>query len=131
MNLRVFITERVTKKPNGDRDTQRHPSSHFKVWLENVEDGPSMMVFDVDQFDSFHCHIDGTRDAKLREAREYAEQLVAILQCDYNSHTVTEKEDYSEDAFKQALEYLGLVSEFTDEKFYDADKIREFVARFK
>lgn len=71
--MRIEIHETVSQQPNGDRDTRRHPSSSFKVVL--INGNKTATLFKNDQFDSFHCHISGTRQQYLAEAQKEALHL--------------------------------------------------------
>ncbi len=71
--MRIEIHETVSQQPNGDRDTRRHPSSAFRVVL--INGNKTATLFKNDQFDSFHCHISGTRQQYLAEAQKEALHL--------------------------------------------------------
>jgi hypothetical protein len=76
--MKIKIFETVSLMPNGDRDTQRHPSSAFEVVLEN-DKGDKFTVFKNNQFDSNWCSIKGSRQGHLNAAFFQAEELATVL----------------------------------------------------
>jgi len=80
--MKIEIHETVSQQPNGDRDTRRHPSSAFKVVLINGD--KKSTLFSNDQFDSFHCHISGTRQGHLNEAQKKALEIGETMGCEVN-----------------------------------------------
>jgi hypothetical protein len=85
--MRIEIHESVSQQPNGDRDTQRHPSSAFKVVL--INGNKTATLFKNDQFDSFNCHIDGTRQSFLNEAQKEALHFGETMECDVDINPST------------------------------------------
>lgn len=80
--MKIEIHETVSQQPNGDRDTRRHQSSAFKVVLINGD--KKSTLFSNDQFNSFHCHIDGTRQSYLNEAQKKALEIGETIGCEVN-----------------------------------------------
>lgn len=76
--MKIIVTEDITMRPNGDRDTNRHPSSAFTVFIEG-DDGKRVSVFHNDQYDRWWVHIDGLRIDYLNEANKKAEELSRLL----------------------------------------------------
>lgn len=76
--MRIEIHERREFKPNGDRDTLRHPCSSFKVVIV-TDAGKSAVVFENSQWDRFFSHIKGTRQQCLTEAQEKAIDIGKII----------------------------------------------------
>lgn len=80
--MRIEIHEQVAQRPNGDRDTRRHPSSSFHVVL--VNGNKTATLFKNDQFDNFHCSIRGSRASFLEEAQLEAKNFAETMGCDVN-----------------------------------------------
>lgn len=85
--MRIEIHETVSQQPNGDRDTRRHPSSAFRVVL--INGNKTATLFKNDQFDSFHCHISGTRQQYLAEAQKEEKHLAETMGADVNLEPTT------------------------------------------
>ena len=69
MTRTIIIREYISQKPNGDRDRERHDCSRFTVECNNFK------VAEFDQFDDYHCHIDGSRRKYLNKAKSFASGL--------------------------------------------------------
>jgi len=78
--MHIEIREKVDQQPNGDRDTQRHDSSSFFVVLVNGD--KSTIAFQNNQFDAFHCQINGTRAGYLHEAQAWATDFGETIGCE-------------------------------------------------
>lgn len=85
--MKIEIHETVSQQPNGDRDTRRHPSSSFRVVL--INGNKTATLFKNDQFNSFHCHIDGTRQGYLNEAQKKALEIGETMGCDVDINPTT------------------------------------------
>lgn len=92
--MNIEIHERITQQPNGDRDTQRHPSSAFKVVL--INGNKTATLFQNSQFDNFHCHIRGTRKEYLAEAQKEAKHFAETMGCDFNLEPTTIPDEITE-----------------------------------
>lgn len=75
--LQLRIYETVTQRPNGDRDTQRHPSSAFEVVLVNGDKRTT--IFKNDQYDHWWSTIQGNRLTYLKEAMDAASRMAETL----------------------------------------------------
>lgn len=75
--MQVRVYEKVSQKPNGDRDTNTHPSSEF--WVDVVNGKARTTVFKNNQFDSYWTSINGSRKTYLDEAMKFAKDFAVTL----------------------------------------------------
>lgn len=79
--MKVLLREYITRQPNGDRDTEVHPSSEWKIVLEKTDKNKVRSYQELNsfnQFDPFWSSI-GNRSASLREAKKYADEVANFL----------------------------------------------------
>lgn len=89
--LHVRIEEKVEMRPNGDRDTSRHPCSSFEVYL--VRGSKKSLVYANTQYNSHWVSIEGTREEFLGKAEKAAKEIGSVIgDCDIIGVMLTNKE---------------------------------------
>lgn len=92
--MNIEIHEHIARQPNGYHDTQRHPSSAFKVVL--INGNKTATLFQNSQFDNFYFHISGTRKEYLAEAQKEAKHFAETIGCDFNLEPTTIQDEITE-----------------------------------
>ena len=76
--MKLELREYKEMRPNGDRDTQRHPCSRWDVVLVDEVGGQEMVAQTFSQYDSWYCHIND-REPVEGEALKYTLDLSNML----------------------------------------------------
>jgi len=81
MTKHIEILEKVSQRPNGDRDHETHPHSTFTVVVVDTT-GKKEKLKRFEHYDHWWTHFDGTRADALGKAQKYARKMARVIGCD-------------------------------------------------